>query len=54
MEKAIMIKNNWVEPNYIDFLHIKLIAGRNFTENREADSQNKIILNRIGRDKIRI
>jgi len=42
-----MIKNNWVEPNYIDFLKIKLIAGRNFTENREVDSQNKIILNRI-------
>jgi putative ABC transport system permease protein len=47
MEKAVMIKNNWVEPNYIDFLNIKLIAGRNFTDNREADSQNKIILNRI-------
>lgn len=47
MEKAVMIKNNWVEPNYIDFLNIKLIAGRNFTNNREADSQNKIILNRI-------
>ena len=47
MEKATNIKNNWVEPNYIDLLEIKLIAGRNFTENREADSQNKIILNRI-------
>ena len=47
MENAVMIKNNWVEPNYIDFLNIKLIAGRNFTTNREADSQNKIILNRI-------
>ncbi|HEX6225809.1 MAG TPA: ABC transporter permease [Chryseolinea sp.] len=47
MEKAIMIKNNWVEPNYINFLGIKLIAGRNFTDNREADSQNKIILNEI-------
>lgn len=46
MEKAVNIKNNWVEPNYIPFLHIKLIAGRNFTENREVDSQNKIILNR--------
>jgi len=52
MEKAIMIKNNWVEPNYIDFLHIKLIAGRNFTENREADSQNKIILNRVAVTKL--
>jgi putative ABC transport system permease protein len=47
MEKAVLIKNNWVEPNYIDFLNIKLIAGRNFTDNREAESQNKIILNQI-------
>jgi putative ABC transport system permease protein len=47
MEKAIMVKNNWVEPNYINFLGIRLIAGRNFTDNREAESQNKIILNRI-------
>ena len=49
-----MIKNNWVEPNYLDFLRIKLIAGRNFTENREVDSQNKIILNRIAVTPIRV
>jgi putative ABC transport system permease protein len=52
MEKAIMIKNNWVEPNYLDFLNIKLIAGRSFTENRETDSQNKIILNRIAANQL--
>ena len=52
MEKAVMIKNNWVEPNYIDFLNIKLIAGRNFSTNREADSQDKIILNRIAPTKL--
>ena len=52
MEKAVMVKNNWVEPNYIDFLNIKLIAGRNFSSNREADSQNKIILNRIAVTKL--
>jgi putative ABC transport system permease protein len=42
-----MVKNNWVEANYIDLLNITLIAGRNFTHNREAETQNKIILNRI-------
>jgi putative ABC transport system permease protein len=47
MEKAVMVKNNWIEPNYIDFLGIKMVAGRNFTDNREAESQDKIILNRI-------
>jgi putative ABC transport system permease protein len=45
MEKAVMIKNNWIEPNYLNFLNIKLIAGRHFTQNRETESQNKIILN---------
>ncbi len=47
MEKGVMVKNNWVEPNFLDVLDIKIIAGRNFTDNREAESQNKIILNRI-------
>ncbi|WP_276374962.1 ABC transporter permease [Chryseolinea sp. H1M3-3] len=47
MEKGVMVKNNWVEPNYLDVLDIKIIAGRNFTDNRESESQNKIILNRI-------
>jgi putative ABC transport system permease protein len=47
MDNSVMVKNNWVEPNYIDFLNIKLIAGRNFTLNRESESQNKIILNKL-------
>jgi putative ABC transport system permease protein len=47
MDKAVMVKNNWVEANYLDLMKMTLIAGRNFTENRELESQNKIILNRI-------
>jgi putative ABC transport system permease protein len=46
MDNAVNIKNTWVEPNYIEVMDIKLIAGRNFTNNRETESQNKIILNR--------
>jgi putative ABC transport system permease protein len=45
MEKGVMIKNVMVEPNFIDVMKLKIVAGRNFTENREADSQNKVILN---------
>ena len=45
MEKGVMIKNSWIEPNFMDVLNIRLVAGRKFTENREAESQNKIILN---------
>jgi putative ABC transport system permease protein len=47
MDHAVMIKNNWVEHNYMEVLNIRLIAGRNFTDNRESESQNKIIVNRI-------
>ncbi len=32
-----------VMPNYLDFYGIKLIAGRNFSGNREADNQSVII-----------
>lgn len=46
MEKAVLIRTNWVEPNYLDFLGIKIIAGRNFPETRSSESWNKIIVNR--------
>ena len=45
MEMSVVIKNMWVESNYMDVLNIPLIAGRKFTENRETESQNRIILN---------
>jgi putative ABC transport system permease protein len=45
MDKAVMVKNVQVEPNFMDVMKLKIIAGRGFTENREADSQNKIIIN---------
>ncbi len=45
MEKAVMVKNVRVEPNFMDVMKINIVAGRGFTENREADTQNKIIIN---------
>lgn len=45
MEKGVMIKNVSVEPNFLDVMKLKIVAGRGFTENREADTQNKVILN---------
>ncbi|HEY0740775.1 MAG TPA: ABC transporter permease [Chryseosolibacter sp.] len=45
MEKAVMIKNVRVEPNFMDLMKLKIVAGRGFSENREADAQNKIIIN---------
>jgi putative ABC transport system permease protein len=46
METAINIRNNPVEPNFIKTLGIKLIAGRDFTDNREAEKDRKIIVNK--------
>jgi putative ABC transport system permease protein len=46
MEKAVRVRNVSVEPNFIDVLGIKLIAGRHLSTNRESDSENKIIVNR--------
>lgn len=46
MDKAVLIRTNWVEPNYLDLLGIKVIAGKNFAETRNSDSWNKVILNR--------
>jgi putative ABC transport system permease protein len=51
-DKAVLIKNSWIEANYLDLMNIKLIAGRNFSDNREADSQNKVILNRTAVEKL--
>lgn len=46
MEKAVLVRNNWVEPNYLDLMDMKLIAGTNFPEVRSAESWRKVILNR--------
>jgi putative ABC transport system permease protein len=48
METATHFRNNWVEPNYISVLGIKLIAGRNFSENRATDAHKKVLINREG------
>jgi putative ABC transport system permease protein len=46
MNTAVMNYRNTVDHGYIDLLNIKLIAGREFTANREADGQTKLIINR--------
>jgi putative ABC transport system permease protein len=45
MDLAKLHRLNLVDYNYTDILGLKLIAGRNFTDNREADGGNKLILN---------
>jgi putative ABC transport system permease protein len=46
MENAKRVRNNWVEPNYLEVMGIKLIAGRNFTGlQRDSTTQFKVIIN---------
>jgi putative ABC transport system permease protein len=45
MENATMIKNTSIEANYLDVMGIDIVAGRGFNENRESESQRKVILN---------
>lgn len=52
MEKAVLIRTNWVEPNYPELMGIKIIAGNDFPKTRNADSWNKIILNREAANKL--
>jgi len=43
---AVDIERDVVDVGYLELLHIRLIAGRSFTENRNLDSNHKFILNR--------
>ena len=45
MESGERIRNNWVEPNYLDVLGIKLVAGTNFSDRRDSLSAFKVIIN---------
>lgn len=51
MESAILNRRSRIDAGYMELLGIKLIAGRTFTNNREAESQNKLILNRTSANK---
>jgi len=46
MDKAVLIRRSSVEPNYVDVMKLKLIAGRKFGEERNSDSWKRIIINR--------
>lgn len=51
MESAILNRRSRIDAGYMELLGIKLIAGRAFSNNREAESQNKLILNRTSVSK---
>lgn len=45
MDVAKLHRLNLVDHNYMDLLGLKLIAGRQFTDNRASDGGNKLIVN---------
>src|SRR5690606_4811672 len=51
MDNAILNRRNIVDAGYMELLGIKLIAGREFTANRENESQGNLILNRSSVEK---
>jgi putative ABC transport system permease protein len=54
MDNAILNRRNTVDAGYIEQLGIKLIAGRTFTSNREAESKGNLIINRTSAKKFGI
>ncbi len=47
METALLIRRNTVDAGFIELMGIQLLAGRTFTDARAADSNNKIVINRV-------
>jgi putative ABC transport system permease protein len=51
MDNAILNRRNTIDAGYMELLGIKLIAGRTFTDNRDAESDGKLIINRASANK---
>jgi putative ABC transport system permease protein len=45
MDNGQLVRVNFVEPNFMEAMDIKLIAGRAFTNNYATESKDKIIMN---------
>lgn len=51
MDNAILNRRNIIDAGYMEMLGIKLIAGRAFTDNRQAESKGQVIINRASAKK---
>jgi putative ABC transport system permease protein len=54
MDNAILNRRNTIDAGYMELLGIKLIAGRAFSTNRQADSKGNLIINRASAKKFGI
>jgi putative ABC transport system permease protein len=51
MDNAVLNRRNYIDAGYMELLGMKLIAGRAFTSNRQAESKGNIIINRASAEK---
>jgi putative ABC transport system permease protein len=51
MDNAILNRRNVIDFDYLELMGIDLIAGRPFSNNRQMDSQGKLIINRTSAKK---
>ncbi len=51
MDNAILNRRNTIDFDYLQLMGIDLIAGRSFTNNRQMDSQGKLMINRTSAKK---
>jgi putative ABC transport system permease protein len=51
MDKAVIHRRNTVDAGYMNLLGIKLIAGRQFSDNPQSESRTNIIVNRASAKK---
>ena len=51
MDQAILNLRNRIDFGYLELLHIKLIAGRFFTDDRVQESEKNVIINRTSAKK---
>lgn len=54
MDNAVLNRLNGIDEGYMEMLGIKLIAGRSFTSNRQAEADGKVIINRASARKFGI
>src|SRR5258708_669076 len=52
MEKGVDVIGKGVDAGYMEWLNIKLIAGRTFTDNREMEKETKLILNKTAAGRV--
>jgi len=51
MATAVDIRRNSVDARFMDVLRMKLIAGRNFSDNRQME-EGKVIVNRVAAERL--